>query len=195
MTRHASVNEVCRWAAWRLPETVTVCAIARGLARIPRWCGRTEPAPYSVAQHSVAVAEEIHRQTNDARQACYGLLHDGHEFVTSDVPADLKALLNRLSAGERFMHLIEGALDSHIYAGVGLAWPVPAGIAALVKEVDLRAAATEIRDLAVPDVSLDAAPLPTPIARVWPWPKAEENFIKTWDRFAPIAGLPFARRG
>lgn len=182
------------WAARKLPETITVRDVAEGLARIPRWVGQTAPGPFSVAQHSCLVSGEVYKRTSDPLAAAYAHLHDGHEFITGDVPADLKALIAEVCLPRTFMALLEGALDIEIFRGAGLSFPMPAEIAAIVKQVDRQVAATEIRDLNVTCVDATLPePLPTPIVKVLTWDKAEDLFVKTWDRFAQLAGLPDAR--
>lgn len=55
-------------------SSVTIEAIAHGLARVNRFCGATE-RPYSVAEHSVILARWV---GSDAR---VGLLHDAPEAL------------------------------------------------------------------------------------------------------------------
>lgn len=45
---------------------------------------------YSVAQHSVHVADRVFEETKDRRQALLGLLHDAHEAYTGDVVRPIK---------------------------------------------------------------------------------------------------------
>lgn len=194
MSARQDHSETRAWALDRLQGGVTVARVAKHLARIPRWTGGTEPGPFSVAQHSCIVAHEVFHVTADPRAALYGLLHDGHEMVTSDIPSDVKKQFNALARRD-ITPIVEGAIDAVIFGDLALAWPMPDDIAVAVHLADRRAKATEIRDLDADCAPSLVEPLPQAIGKPWPWPKAEERFIETWDRFAPLAGLPRAGRG
>lgn len=66
------------------PKTITLEAIAHGLAHLNRWNGALE-LPFSVAQHSILVMEIFLRLRPDLRRfAIYALLHDAHEYLLGD---------------------------------------------------------------------------------------------------------------
>ena len=175
-----------------MPERVTLEDIAERIAKINRFAGGTKLF-YSVAQHCVIVAEAM---ADDPRAAIYGLLHDAHEAWTSDIPSTVKAEINRLAQRD-VMPIIEGCCDAVIFPALGLDWPMPLPIAARVRDMDGRAFLTEDRDVALPlvvRVSPLTNPFSKPITQCWPWPKAEENFIECFDRFAALTDLPPRKR-
>ena len=63
--------------------------IARGLANTCRFGGQT-PVFYSVAQHSVLVANLVHSATGDRNMALLALHHDSAEAYLGDIPRPLK---------------------------------------------------------------------------------------------------------
>jgi len=73
------------------PALMTAQRMARGLSRLPRWCGHTDGDVYSVAQHSVWVYERVCLMTSDPVVRLQALLHDGPEFVIGDMPSPMKA--------------------------------------------------------------------------------------------------------
>ncbi len=111
--------------------------IAVSLSREPRYCGHTA-RNYSVAQHSVLVAEELARRGRSARTQMIGLLHDAPEFVMKDIPRPLKQLL-----GTVYTDLETGVWNriSHKYLGAVVKIP------AVVKEVDNALYLAEALDL------------------------------------------------
>jgi 5'-deoxynucleotidase YfbR-like HD superfamily hydrolase len=81
------------------PSTISIGDIAWGLSRISRFCGQTITViPYSVAQHSLFVAEEVARMTEDLSEfknsniVLHALLHDAAEAFLGDVPSPVKHL-------------------------------------------------------------------------------------------------------
>jgi hypothetical protein len=70
--------------------------IAVALSRIPRFTGHTA-FPYSVAQHSMLVADLIKQNERDPdvvqRLQILAMLHDADEAYTSDIPSPVKQLL------------------------------------------------------------------------------------------------------
>lgn len=80
-----------------LPTSIDPADVATHLSRINRFVGAC--APYSVAQHSVAVAymavavgQALHTPWTLGEALREGLLHDAAEFITGDVPSPVKAL-------------------------------------------------------------------------------------------------------
>jgi hypothetical protein len=69
------------------PGLVDIRDIARGLSLVNRWGGQTRQ-PFSVAQHSVMVAEWC-----EPRDAAYALLHDAAEAYIGDITRPVKSLL------------------------------------------------------------------------------------------------------
>ena len=100
------------------PEDINIDDIAWSLSRKPRFCGHTiTEIPYNVAQHSIFVAKELERMVfhpeeypeiekeigiirdrltenpDEIKKLCFlGLLHDGSEAYTGDVPSPVKRI-------------------------------------------------------------------------------------------------------
>jgi len=78
------------------PLDIEIEDIAHGLARVARWNGQTRGAQiFSVAQHSVAVAEilALLDPAAPARWLLFALLHDAPEYVIGDMISPFKAAL------------------------------------------------------------------------------------------------------
>lgn len=166
--------------------------LAAGLANRCRWAGQTT-LPYSIAQHSIHVAELTVRlwsynaenlalgiTTRELR--LYGLLHDGHEWPLGDLITPVKDALFEVGgiAAVKAMTALASAIDVAIHAKAGLAWPPPDDVIEAVKQADLIALATEKRDLC--PIDLDWGwPLPKPDhrpIRVMPAHMAEDRFLR-----------------
>lgn len=130
------------------PEDIDLGDIAHALAHVCRFGGHCNPF-YSVAQHSVHVSEileEVDQPALDIPPAPYssqylalvGLLHDATEAYVGDVIRPLKLALDRYQEIEARWWL---AIATHFR----LPWELPP----LVKYADLRALATERRDLLI----------------------------------------------
>jgi Rad3-related DNA helicase len=74
--------------------------LARALSKICRYAGAC-PSFYSVAEHSVMVADRLWARTGSRRAARAGLLHDAVEIVIGDIPAPTKRLFPEIEAYER----------------------------------------------------------------------------------------------
>lgn len=167
------------------PRAIDIRFIAGTLAKINRYNGRT-PLPYSVAQHSVLVAQLL-----PARLRRHGLLHDAHEAILGDMTSPLKAALRQLT-GIDALGRLERAWDEAIHRALCLPWPLPGPDAALIKAADMRALATEMRDLM--DIAVHRLPCQpdTGVIRPLPWPKAEERFTDEWRRLTDAAAFATA---
>lgn len=85
---------------------VRLLDIAHALAHLCRFTGHV-PRPYSVAEHSVHVAELVRERSEDPYQELCALLHDATEAYLGDVSAPAKALLPDYRALEdRVWHVI-----------------------------------------------------------------------------------------
>lgn len=67
---------------------VPVLDIIRSLARLPRWNGNTTQ-PWSVADHSVWVAQRLKETGASVEIQLAGLLHDAHEAYVGNIPSPL----------------------------------------------------------------------------------------------------------
>jgi hypothetical protein len=132
---------------------VSFRAMALVLARVARFGGHTEDGVYSVAQHSVEGARALQR-AGHAEAAVAFLLHDGHEYITGDMPTPIKEALQthavlasgNVYAGEcidRAIKSLKGTLDRVIHEAAGLEWPLTKATRELVKEYDARMCNTE----------------------------------------------------
>lgn len=174
------------------PDAISIRDIAAHLSKICRFAGATQSF-YSVAQHSILVSNFMAEW--GPRGQLYGLLHDAHEAYTGDIPQPVKDLMSAaLGMGATPFPLTDlvSDLDAAIHARCGLAYPVPADIRAAIHHADMRALATERRDL-LSDGADWCRDLPAPwraVIKPWPWPKAEEKFLQMFDEKALLAGLP-----
>jgi len=82
-------------------EMIDIKDIAHALSMIPRFGGHF-PLPYSVAQHSVSVANLL-----DRKNAFTGLMHDASEAYLLDIPAPIKHNIPEYQKAEiKIMQLI-----------------------------------------------------------------------------------------
>lgn len=142
--------------------------IAGALSRLARFTGDIRGGAYAVAQHSVMGADILKDETGDDSIAAAFLLHDAHEGPIGDIatPAQdainwyIQSALDEFGLTElicvnipeiagpklfkRALKRLKGSLDSAIYTAAGIPWPLPAGVAATVREMDLRMLAAEV---------------------------------------------------
>ena len=184
---------------------VHVDDIAGGLAKLCRFAGQTV-AHYSVAQHSVLVAQITTRAAEndqfwDYRKSrvigLHALLHDSPEAYLGDVTWPVKHMIRGVERRNGSMVdsllLIDTAIHKAIYEYFGLEWPIPLAFTALIKNADYVALATECRDVLTPgpDLTMNLRiPLPEPESKkIEPlrWELAERQFMDA------IAALTTAR--
>lgn len=134
------------WTPVRLTD------IATSLARLPRWCGNTRGAAYSVAQHSAMVATLL-AERHGRYLGLAGLLHDAHEVAIGDIPAPIKAAVPGFAEFERRLQMAlfsRFGLDPRLLDAPEL------------HRADLQALATERRDLLPPSAWSWRRSLPEP---------------------------------
>ena len=116
---------------------------AHALAQINRFTGHCV-RPYSVAEHSLLVADLMADMGHDSMGQLCGLMHDGHEIITGDVASPVKEQLGDV------WRQFEGIHQRAFLVGFGLqeeyVWYHQA-----IKRADLIALATERRDLTLFD--------------------------------------------
>lgn len=135
------------WPCDLRPEEIDIEEVAHGLSLICRF-GAQCRLFYSVAQHSVLVAEQLPR-----RLRLCGLLHDATEAYLGDMIRPLKRL-------PQFAGYVD--LERRAWAAIAARFDLPAEMPPEVKEADNRMLITERRDL-----------LP---AHPWPWKEDERGF-------------------
>lgn len=119
------------------PEAVRIEDIACALARQARFNGHTRFF-YSVGQHSCLGAEV----SPTKEIALHMLFHDATEAYVGDLVSPVKALLPDFE-------VIESRIHWAISKKIGLEYPLPK----VVKQIDRRLLATEVRDLITKDIA------------------------------------------
>lgn len=120
--------------------------IAWALSRLPRYAGHTiDKHPYNVADHSILVYKlykgfcnqnELGELLNDVKlnnvslsslnipkniNKLLFLLHDAHEYLTSDIPSDIKKQISKNETDKvGVIKSIENKIDSAIAINLGL---------------------------------------------------------------------------
>jgi uncharacterized protein len=177
-------------------EAVDFDDIAEQLAKQPRFAGATPNAFFSVAQHSVHVADLVYSRSRDCELAAYGLLHDGHEAYLGDDTTPKRQALGVIAlevygpkGHEIVMDVMQAQrwrLDAVILQAAGLKFPVPATTAVLIKRVDLAMLKTErlaLMPAGPPWPMLEKVePLPVAIAP-WDWQFAKQCFLRRFERY------------
>ncbi|PLX36976.1 MAG: phosphohydrolase [Hyphomicrobiales bacterium] len=173
-------------------EDVDWLDITFALAKICRFNGHCTQH-YSVAQHSVAVAESL---PDECRR--YALLHDAHEAYLGDWTRPLKAALDAISPDGALQEL-ESRTACAIHLAAGLAYPVPVDIAEQIKKADIRQLFIERNNImARPPLDWEGEHLnPTLPYRVKPeiWEDAAQRYFNALVSAGIDAGsvfLPFA---
>ena len=123
---------------------ISALDIAHSLSQTNRFNGHA-CRPYSVAEHSLLVADLLERQfgVRDSAALLAALLHDGHEAYTGDVPTPIKQILGWV------WHDFEQPLENHVLHRFGVL-RAARDYGSLIKRCDLIALATERRDLLPP---------------------------------------------
>lgn len=153
------------------PNDVRIEDIAHALASAARFNGHTR-VPYSVAQHSVFVAEHLSPDL-----ALQGLLHDAAEAYVVDIPTPLKRILTNYKE-----------IEDGVQRSICKAFGIPEVLDPQVKIVDSRALATEGRDLHHPTwhwQDLPQGPYEERIVHAWTPEEAELNFL---NKFYQLSG-------
>lgn len=162
------------------PDDVSLRDIAESLAKLNRFTGHTR-WPYSVAQHSLLVADIVLALgRRDAEP--YALLHDAKEAYIGDVATPIKRAMIALG-GTDVLDQIEGPIDRAIHEAFDLTWPAFPDVQAIVRHADMVALATERRDVLLdgPASGLPWGRMPDPMPeridqQPWHWQDAAERF-------------------
>ncbi len=176
-----------------LPSMVCIEDIAHALATLNRYCGHAA-WPYSVAQHSIMVAEIVAATAPEL--GLPALLHDAAEAYTNDWSSPLKRMMkdaDEHTLGE-FVQVplkVERSIERAIHRKFRIALTLAGH--RLIKHADLIALATEKRDLFGPAPQAgwgDATgfampPLDEPCAE-WPWAVAKTRFLQAFERYGGV---------
>lgn len=126
------------------PKDLCIYEIANTLSNIARFGGR-QLGLYSVAQHSVEVANKLPKR-NPLLQL-HGLLHDISEAYIGDIVTPIKSLLTlRYRSKVYNLHDIEHKIISKFYEEHNIPL-ITRDQAKQVKDIDIRMQATEFRDI------------------------------------------------
>lgn len=120
------------------PEEIRFEDIAHGLSNVCRFGGQSKTF-YSVAEHSVRVAQWLMRTEKSEELAAWGLVHDASEAYLGDVIRPIKKFFPAYK-------VVEEKVMKAVTKKLGLPWPEPA----LVKKADNVILACEARDLMNP---------------------------------------------
>lgn len=82
-----------------------------GISQTPRYGGQIFP-PVNVANHSVAVAEQIERNGGCPEAQMHGLIHDAAEAYASDIPRPIKDLIRDDSGSSAYDEVEEAYLEA-----------------------------------------------------------------------------------
>ena len=150
------------------PDAIDIEDIAHALSHICRFTGHTHTF-YSVAQHSVHVADLVCRNTAGlakparSRAVLMALLHDASEAYLCDIPRPLKPHVYvqpilEMAATTRGnlcrYHDAEGSLQVMIYRRFGLTSEEISEHTPAIHEADMILLATERRDLLTPTTAI-----------------------------------------
>lgn len=134
-----------------LPDHIDIKDIAYALSRINRYTGHTAGNLYTVAHHSVLVAELLSFWGAPDSIVKEGLLHDAGEAYYGDISSPMKRAI-AISADENYgpgrPHPLQGVFDSVDHA-IQAKFSLSAVEHPLVRRADLVALAIESRDLFV----------------------------------------------
>ena len=141
-------------------EDVDVADIAHALSRITRFSGHTHGEPYSVAHHSMLVADLLASWGAPPAIVREGLLHDAGEAYYGDLTSPVKRAvrehvaphLAKFTSSESGEHVaiirdVVGTFTAPIDRVVRSALMLPEHETPIVKRADLVALAIERRDL------------------------------------------------
>ena len=166
-------------------EDIRIEDIAHALACTARFCGHTHE-PYSVAQHSVMIAESSVPFSVPGRLAA--LLHDASEAYICDMPRPVKRAAEMAGYIEIEQRILDAVAERFNISGCGQPWPCDED-AELLNRADSAMLRAEQRDLVKGSESWrEGDCLYPPTIRVWPWWEAEIRFLQC---YADLTGLAF----
>lgn len=131
-------------------EMVRAADIAHSLARINRFSGHTLGEPYSVAHHSMLVADLLASWGAPVAVVREGLLHDAPEAYYGDTVSPVKAAWRGPEDDPHAIVPLWERVNRNVDRVVRKALALPSDETAIVKRADLVALAIERRDLMAP---------------------------------------------
>ena len=162
-------------------EEIHIKDIAHSLSLQCRFSGHTK-VPYSVAQHSLLVAEEVESKYDDKRLSRTALLHDASEAFLVDLPRPIKSMGQ---LGEEYRK-IEDKIQKVISKKFDLIYPFPDE----VMHEDLVLLVTEARDLMAHPKGegkwFDIDPLPQKIVPM-DWQESKRLFLKKFKEYTDVS--------
>ena len=120
------------WPCSPKAEDVDIWDIAHSLSNLCRYGGHVTKF-YSVAEHSIHIAEALRRDGQSLDVIKWGLLHDGTEAYCADVPRPLKPYLQNYD-------IIESSIEKVIIEKFGLSDKIPE----IVQDYDVRITVNEM---------------------------------------------------
>jgi hypothetical protein len=153
-------------------EDVSIEDVAFALASIPRFGGHL-PERYSVAQHSLFVAEIVSAELGRPDLEREGLLHDSAECYTGDIIRPLKQLLSTHCDVLRMVELT-------VACALGFTCPAPA----IVKQADTIALAAEVRRFFPDRPQIEGGLKHVNVDRVLAPGRAEQAFLDAYERLS-----------
>ncbi len=168
------------------PASITLHDLAFALGYINRYTGHA--GAYSVAQHSVLVAQALQQEGHDRGVQRAGLLHDAHEAIVGDVASPLKRALRALyiAGTPRPGESLDpwARLEARHERAVRVRFGVSRDLPEAVKIMDLRMLLAEKRDLLgreAGDWGIPATAWPEKITR-WTADSAIDAFQREAER-------------
>jgi uncharacterized protein len=170
-----------------LPSDFSALDIAHALSNVCRFTGHVSKF-YSVAEHSVRVAELIGEWKFGKEDQYAGLMHDATEAYISDMARPFKQLPEF-----RFYRDIEDKLMESLAPAMGVEYPIPW----MVKKADEVLLGTEARDLMAPPIDGWHFRYQHLHRKIRPWSpaKARRKFLYAYYRLNPFGHTnkhPFA---
>lgn len=164
------------WFDYQDPELVDIDDITRSVSRQPRYLGHTV-SPYTVAQHSVAMAKlaKVKGLSEDTQLAA--LMHDAAEAYCGDLPHPLKKVL------PKYQEIVE-QVEEIIAKKYDYAYPHTDAVAELDREMYLFERRGVAATLSVQAENVDPPPEPVmeQLTDTWDHKKARRNFRFVFDR-------------
>lgn len=168
------------WPLDPRPEEVAIEDVAAALSKLCRFGGHCR-AFYSIAQHSIHVAELVEAEGQGPVAVLRALLHDAAEAYLLDLPRPIK-----YASGMQPYRNAEADVESVIVAAFNLPLLAPS----IILWADQTIFATEVRDL-MPNCRSEfwSTTNPPRSERIVPWTpeRAEASFLAAFERLATAA--------